>query len=525
MARLSVASWIGNAAAVMCGSWGAVSRRAREAGCSRQTVYEHAARVEAAVADLEQGGTERQQLRDEVQRVRQENGQLWEALDQSVDFSIAQQQRFLATASAMGLSLTQVLSLLAIVLPAGQCPSRATLGCWLATWSARAGRILQVLDRTCKELVVTLCIDEIFFRRQPVLVGVEPHSMAWVIGRKEEDRKGQTWQEALRPWSQMEYAVADAGTGLRKGLSLIQEARQDDPNAPRLEVGLDVFHIKKEALPVIRRGWQKLEAIWEKAEQADREVARLRQRGEDARGAAIRARHAWEKAEKAFQEAERIEAAWQRAAEALGVFRPDGQLNDRTWAKAEIHAAIEELSGSEWSKVRRMLSDPCALTFLDRLHRQLREVESNEPLREALLRLWWLRRQRAAEARSSQVAATAHAAHVIQTVLCEKIDPNWRESYRRVARVLLRTVRASSVVECMNSVIRMHQARHRTLTQPLLDLKRLWWNCRTFREGKRRGRSPYQHLGLQLPTCDFWELLQMDPEDLLQKVSTHEVAL
>jgi hypothetical protein len=38
------------------------------------------------------------------------------------------------------------------------------------------------------------------------------------------------------------------------------------------------------------------------------------------------------------------------------------------------------------------------------------------------------------------------------------------------------TVRASSAVECMNSVIRMHQARHRRLTQPLLDRKRLYWN-------------------------------------------------
>ena len=74
--------------------------------------------------------------------------------------------------------------------------------------------------------------------------------------------------------------------------------------------------------------------------------------------------------------------------------------------------------------------------------------------------------------------------------------------------MLFRTVRASSAVECMNSVLRMHQSRHRTLTQGMLDLKRLYWNTRVFRGGKRKGRCPYQHLGLALPRYDFWGLLQ-----------------
>jgi hypothetical protein len=67
----------------------------------------------------------------------------------------------------------------------------------------------------------------------------------------------------------------------------------------------------------------------------------------------------------------------------------------------------------------------------------------------------------------------------------------------------------SSAVECLNSVLRMHQSRHKTVTQGLLDLKRLYWNCRDFREGRRRGRCPYEHLGLKLPSYRFWDLLWM----------------
>jgi hypothetical protein len=49
-----------------------------------------------------------------------------------------------------------------------------------------------------------------------------------------------------------------------------------------------------------------------------------------------------------------------------------------------------------------------------------------------------------------------HVAHLVQQVICQEVDANWRESYGAVSRVLRRTVRASSAVECMNSVLRMH---------------------------------------------------------------------
>jgi hypothetical protein len=81
------------------------------------------------------------------------------------------------------------------------------------------------------------------------------------------------------------------------------------------------------------------------------------------------------------------------------------------------------------------------------------------------------------------------------------------------------TIRDRSV-EGVNSVVRMHQGRHRHVSQEMLDLKRLYWNCRVFREGKRKKRSPYELLGLKLPPSDWWQLLQMDPQELEQKLLT-----
>ena len=97
-------------------------------------------------------------------------------------------------------------------------------------------------------------------------------------------------------------------------------------------------------------------------------------------------------------------------------------------------------------------------------------------------------------------------------------------SYRRVSAVLSSTVRARSVVECLNSVLRQQQSRHKRMTQPMLDLKRLYWNCHRLNSGKRQGFSPYEHLGLGLPSSEFWTVLQSDPEELTQTLSRQKDA-
>ncbi len=62
------------------------------------------------------------------------------------------------------------------------------------------------------------------------------------------------------------------------------------------------------------------------------------------------------------------------------------------------------------------------------------------------------------------------------------------------------------------------------MTQGLLDLKRLYWNCHVFRTGKRRGKSPSELLGVALPRADWWALLKLTPEQLRQELSANRVA-
>ena len=312
----------------------------------------------------------------------------------------------------------------------------------------------------------------------------------------------------LSPFARLAWVVSDAAKGITAAVQAAAAARSASGSALPLEHGLDVFHTGQEARRVLAGPWRHAEAVWDEAAAADAAVAKNKRQGQDARGVAQQARRAWQQAAQALADVDRQESAWQRARSALAVFRPDRTLNERASAEAEIAAALAELAGVEWKKTRNFLTDRRSLAFLDRLHRRLAEAEPDAAVRQGWVRRWWLRH---AAGRSGSPPATALAQ--VQALLDVKIRDGAltaaeQASYERVAAVLRTTVRASSAVEGINSVLRMQQGRHRQMTQGLLDLKRLYWNCRRLATGKRRGQSPYELLGAALPGRDFWALLR-----------------
>ena len=509
MCTVSFTRWIVDAAARFSSRRGAVSQQAEQTNCSRQTVYDHGRKVLLAVQSEYSGGPSRQQLIEQNQALRQENAQLRNRLNHAIEFPLAKQQEFSAKARAMGISLNQIVALLVVILGQQPSPGRSTIQRWVKAAGVAAGRVLKRLDAQCKALVLLGCLDEIFFRGHPVLVGVEPGSMVWFLGKKVGTLKGSIWAEQLQAWDALQYVVADAGVQLQAGIARVQTQRRRDNQNP-LASGLDVFHTKHEARKALAIAWNQVERDWEAFDQANAQVRKDQQMGIDSRSSASKTSHAWASVVKSFGRYETIETAWKQAAVALNVFRPDGRLNDRAWAKAQVEPALPKLLGRAWVRVCNHLQAPETFTFLDRLHSELAQIPIPDELRDALVRLWWLRRQRPRKSVEGPVAGAGHVAHLVQQEICQKLDANWREWYGRIAAVLRGTVRASSLVECMNSVLRMHQSRHRTITQEMLDLKRLHWNCRAFRGGKRKGKCPYEHLGLKLPSYDFWDLLRAE---------------
>ena len=189
---------------------------------------------------------------------------------------------------------------------------------------------MAVLDQCCQRLVLVLCLDEIFFHREPILMAIEPHSMTWVAGQRGPDRSGESWCKVLAHWPCVTRVITDAGKGLERGVKLAREARRtaaegaEDAAAMPLQMGLDVFHTQRELQRVVHGKWQRAERQLDAVTEADHKVAQSKQRGRDARGVAQQARRAWHKAEQCFDAAVQTEGVVRRVAIALAVFRPHG---------------------------------------------------------------------------------------------------------------------------------------------------------------------------------------------------------
>jgi hypothetical protein len=165
MFKLPFRTWVCNAAAVFSGPHGAVTQQAHQSGCSRETVYEHARKVEQRLAEPAAESAATDELRAENQRLRQTIADLQRERGRSIPFGKAQQRRFATVASAMGVSLRQVEDLLRLLLAdgPGKAPDHSTIGRWVAQQARRAGRALKALDSRCVPRVQTLALDEIFF--------------------------------------------------------------------------------------------------------------------------------------------------------------------------------------------------------------------------------------------------------------------------------------------------------------------------------------------------------------------------
>lgn len=502
MSTVSVVLFIANAAARFLGHHGAVTRQAYEQGCSRQTIYNRASEVVEAIRARLSDGPSRERLLCENQALRRENGQLWGWLNQTIEFPRAKQQEFGVRAMAMGLSLNQIVELLILLLGVKAAPGRSTVHRWVQDAGRAAGKVLQRFDPRCKADITSACLDEVFFHRHPVFVGVEPQSMTLILAHKGDRLDRAAWLKRLVGWNTLRYVVCDAGTVLQSALSRLAARRQ--AAGATLQVSLDVFHTAKEARRVLKILWNRVKKDWKVAVTADLRVARFKRKGEYAHGPAGAARSAWSRVANSMERYDAAKAGWGTAKAALELFRSEGRLNDRAWAEARVKEALPALAGKAWTTLRNLLQAHESFTFLDQLHTRLAMLAIKQELREALVRLWWLR-----QSRDDDPAHQAKAI-LVQQIICWKLDPEWQAWYSQVAGLLQTTVRASSVVESVNSVLRMHQSRHRSLNQGLLDLKRLYWNTRRFRQGRRRGKCPYQLLGLNLPSYEFWRILQRE---------------
>ncbi len=146
MNTLSIRSFVRNAAAVFSGRYGAVTRRAQQAGCSRQTVYEHARQIERRLEPAAPASTP---VAVPIPAP-------------AAGLNEPTRRRLAVTAFAMGVSTRQIEDLLRVIL-GEDGPDHSTIARWVADQAEKAKPVLEALDAACVPHVQTLALDEIFF--------------------------------------------------------------------------------------------------------------------------------------------------------------------------------------------------------------------------------------------------------------------------------------------------------------------------------------------------------------------------
>jgi len=504
------------AATVLFGPHGAVSEYAEQRGASRQSLYRQTDQV---LRDLDPAPRQEEltRLRQQLAQAQTHCAQLQHRLANAVVIDRDKQAEFVATGQAVGVSVSALHTLLRVLLGKAT-PSVAQLGRFTKAAGQRAGALLRVLDRYSRRRAKQVAADEVFSGRKPVLMTVEQNSLCWLGGHLAQTRDGETWFKELRELTAAEQVTSDGALGIRKALAAVNAQRQATGVAAVAEQR-DHFHIVHRA----RRGrrgarYQATQALAraEKLQAKYDDAGRAGQRRSPMQGRVLN--QAWPKAEQAMDRWAAQEQADERLRSALALITPEGTLNTPERARAEAEAAVAGQSGDDWARARRLLTQE-AYTFLERVHARLAALPIAPELRQAAVDVEALRRRPEACRGETPRAAAARAVGLVAGVILALAGPAGAAAQALVREVFDEAWRSSSLVEGVNSVVRMHQRRQKRLTQGLLDLQRSHWNMHEFRAGKRKRSTPYGRMGLVLPPGGWWALLKQTPQELEQQLS------
>ena len=328
--------------------------------------------------------------------------------------------------------------------------------------------------------------DEIF-QGDPVLVGVDPLSTYCYLLAQEPGRDGTTWGVHLLDLSQrglsLDYTVADAGKGLRAGQA---EAW------PGVPCRGDVFHAE--------RGMGQMAAYLDNRaygcigtrEKVERQMERAKNRGQ---GQSFSKRLALARQEEATAVALATDlgtlAQWMRE-DVLSLTGPDAPTRHDLFRfiVAQMQAR-EHLAPHRIRPVRVALENQRddLLAFAQDIDRQLAVAarEHQVPLRDV--------REVFEMGRLAAVAPDDYWQK--DAALWERLGPRYPAVRAAVDAVTQDTVRASSMVENLNSRLRCYFFLRREVGPAYLDLLRFFLNHRRYprsRKEPRAGKSPAEIL-------------------------------
>jgi hypothetical protein len=380
---------------------------------------------------------------------------------------------------------------------------------WVNGQLQRAGEAALAIMRkkNLRESVTEAAIDELFRHRQPILCVIDPLTLLATVPEAAENRTGETWQSLLKQYPNLKFVVSDQASGLRKGVTSCEQAPAHQ---------YDTFHIKREIKRWLRSQEARCYEQMEKIEQARRLI-------DDPRlgaGAQIRAYVDYKQQAMALDERllafDWTEVIVKYLEESLTVY--DARRH-RIRSKAEAEALVDEVLGL-LKEIRPINTKPLIgmiegarrglFTFLQVAEEKLNRIEvrwrhvsgSRGTAFNAIAGAWHYRPQ----AHTSEKAQRAYLTALINLQYWTKRIENFPEVQRQIYEALGQVVRASSAVECFNSLLRPYISVKKHLSQGFLALIALYHNTRPLKQ--RGNRTPLELAGVDLGDNDWVRLIE-----------------
>ena len=393
--------------------------------------------------------------------------------------------------------------------------SYGTIQAMLVEAEARAG---QFNAQASLGAVKAGALDEMFSQGEPVLAGVDLDS-GYLFGLSlSPTRDGAAWAELLREGRgqglSLSVVVKDAARGIAAGVSEV---------FPGAEQRDDCFHVLYEMNKVRRKLERSAYAAIEREGEALGRLGKIRARDKacrrKAKCALSRARRECASAIERFDAFEAAMDTLRGALECVDV--ASGELHRPEQVEALIAQAagrIESLGGCECAKLARYLRNRspglvlAQKSVLPRLE-ALGEQWSMPAVSLGCL-CWYLvseLRKHPAHARHRALSRHLLGAYA---ALQDRLGTESASLLDAVEAVLHQRHRASSAIEGFNAALRPYLYVHKGVTQGFLDLFRAWFNLRTRRWGRHKGKSAHQCLTGQR-VCDWLTLLGYPPSPTL----------
>ena len=362
--------------------------------------------------------------------------------------------------------------------------------------SQRLGAYARALPKEAlsgAQIVFLLC-DEIFTLGQPILITVEPRSLAILKIELVDNREAETWKkhwEALADAGLIEHqtVVADQGAGLVKGCALMGLMHHPD-----------LFHLLRPLAMCGDRFYRKaLAAIAWEYERGGLEVGRsepvIHKRMESYEAAKAAA-------DEQISQYDQFCYLWAELRKALELFDSAGRLQDGASRKAEITAILELMrelgcaqlnqalasfaSGLEgyWGYYRR--AEDVYQRLLQRYPRAVVEVCACG---------WQLKRQSTNSKDYGLRKRLAQEAEFYNDYAASLLPEQGEAIRKEVEETLDAEVRSSSLVEHVNAALRPLLATCRgQVDQELLERFAYGHHHRRCGRGKRAGKAPIEIL-------------------------------